>query len=108
MTSVGRKVDHTINSTGGGPYFLGLMESSFTWLALFYHLRTTSPPVYTQLYITDSVSANVAHDYHMGNGNAWNSNLNGQTSSKLQDMLANHHPGVQHYKLAYELIRHMP
>ena len=40
--------------------------------------------------------------------NAWNSSLNGATLSQLQEMLATHHPGVQDYKQAFELTRHMP
>jgi hypothetical protein len=55
--------------------------------------------VYAQLYIHDN--ADTAH--HHCKANAWNSNLNSGTLCALQDMLWCSHPGVHHFKQAFEL-----
>src|ERR1700761_5163634 len=74
MTSVGRKVDDTLNRAGGGhrgPYSFRIHgELSHLAGSLLPPEDRTSPPVYAQLYITDSVSA---HPHRMAN--AWNSHL---------------------------------
>ncbi|KAH9012550.1 hypothetical protein EDB85DRAFT_1877654, partial [Lactarius pseudohatsudake] len=104
MTSVGRKVDESINQGGGGPYTLRLHGE------LIHRVGSLLPPhgdqvapIYAQLYIYDS---DVALNHRMTN--AWNSNLDHFTLSILQDMLYRSHPAVQLYEQAYELTSAMP
>jgi hypothetical protein len=108
MTLVGRKLDNSLNSAGGRPYSFRLHGEPIHRVGSLLPAQGENPaPVYAQLYISNSViAANAAYNHHMGN--AWNSNLNGVTLHKLQDMLFHHHPGVQHYKQAFKLTRGMP
>ncbi|KAI9457120.1 hypothetical protein BJY52DRAFT_1095751, partial [Lactarius psammicola] len=104
MTSVGRKLDESINQTGGGPYTFRLHGE------LIHRAGSLLPPeggqvapVYSQLYIYDS---DVALNYRMAN--RWNSGLDRFTLCTLQDMLYRSHPAVQYYKQAYVLTSAMP
>ncbi len=55
-------------------------------------------PLYAQLYIHDPAEAlHYCMQHHLNN------QLSRDTMSTLQDMLYHHHPGIQHYKQAYEL-----
>ncbi|KAI9432367.1 hypothetical protein H4582DRAFT_1787791, partial [Lactarius indigo] len=104
MTSVGRKLDESINQRGGGPYTFRLHGE------LIHRAGSLLPPdgdqvapIYAQLYIYDS---DVALNHRMAN--AWNSNLDQFTLRTLQDMLYRSHPAVQLYRQAYKLTSAMP
>jgi hypothetical protein len=102
MTSVGRKLDESINQRGGGPYTFRLHGE------LIHRAGSLLPPegeapVYAQLYIYDSDTA-LRHRME----NAWNSNLDSSTLRILQDMLYRSHPAVELYKQAFELTSTMP
>lgn len=103
MTSVGRKLDNSLNAAGGGPYSFRLHGE------LIHRVGSLLPPdgqqpVYAQLYIHDNAA--VAH--HQREANTWNSNLNPGTLRVLQDMLWRSHPGVHHFKQAYVLTEGIP
>ena len=106
MTSVGRHLDNSLNSAGGGPFSFRLHGE------LIHRIGSLLPaenqqPLYAQLWISDSAhAANAALNARMGM--SYNSNLDSTTLSNLQDMLFRHHPAVQHYKQAMELCRHIP
>jgi hypothetical protein len=93
VTSVGRKLDNSLNAGGGGPY-------SFRLHGELIHRADSLLPqdgqqhVYAQLYIHD----NADNAHHCCEANAWNSNLNSGTLHVLQDMLWCSHPGVHHFK----------
>ena len=102
MTSVGRKLDNSLNRAGGGAYSFRLHSE------LMHRVGSLLPEqgeasVYLQLYICDP---DVAHTHH--HNNACNSNLTPATLKTLQDMFFNTHPGVQYYKQAFELMHAMP
>jgi hypothetical protein len=101
MTSIGRKVDESIND-GEGPYIFrlhgALSHKSGSLLP-----PEGEPPVFAQLYIYDPADA---VNFQMAN--RWNTQLDHHTMVTLQDMLHRHHPAVQMYKQAHELTRNMP
>jgi hypothetical protein len=101
MTSVGRKVDNTLNN-GGGPWIFKLHGE------LSHRIGSLLPPSdhaprYAQLYIYDSEQA-----LQYRTNNSHNSALDPATLRELQDMLHRHHPAVQFYKQAFELTAHLP
>ena len=103
MTYVGRKLDHSLNKQGGGPYSFRLHGE------LIHRVGSLMPPegqtpVYSQLYIYDG--AQQAHEHHAGI--IWNSTLDSGTLCELQDMLWHSHPGVALYKQAYQLTCAIP
>jgi hypothetical protein len=101
MTSIGHKVDESVNN-GGGPYVFKLHgELSHKIGSLL--PPDGEPPVYAQLYIYDPADA-----VNFWIANAWNAHLNHHTLVTLQDMLHRCHPAVQMYKQAHELTRNMP
>ena len=102
MTSVGRKVDDTLNRQGGGPYSFRLHGE------LIHRVGSLLPqdpqsPAFAQLYIYDAQEA-----YDHRRASTWNSNLHPVTLRTLQDVLWRSHPGVQLYKQAYQLTRAIP
>ncbi|KAH9053086.1 hypothetical protein EDB87DRAFT_1569732, partial [Lactarius vividus] len=107
MTSVGRKLDDSVNQRGGGPYTFRLHGE------LIHRAGSLLPPegdqvapVYAQLYIYDS---DVALNHHMTN--AWNSNLDQFTLGTLQDMCEERTATrqiLQLYRQAYEMTSAMP
>jgi hypothetical protein len=102
MTSLGCKVDDSVNRNGAGPYVFKVHgQLSHRAGSLLPNERQT--PLYSQLYIYDGSDA---LDYHMGH--AANHNLDRGTMQILQDTLYNHHPGVEMYKQALELTANMP
>jgi hypothetical protein len=101
MTSIGRKVDESIND-GEGPYIFRL-HSALSHKSGSLLLPEGEPPVFAQLYIYDPADA---VNFQMAN--RWNTQLNHHTMVTLQDMLHRHHPAVQMYKQAHELTRNMP
>ena len=113
MTSVGRKVDDTLNRAGGGPYSFRLHGELIHRAGSLLPERGNLPdseepaisPVYAQLYIHDS---DVALAHRMNNRYNVLNHLNSATMRTLQDMLYRLHPSVQHYKQAYLLTRDMP
>jgi hypothetical protein len=101
MTSIGHKVDESIND-GEGPYIFRLhgMLSHKSGSLL---PPEGEPPVFAQLYIYNPADA---VNFQMAN--RWNTQLDHHTMVTLQDMLHRHHPAVQMYKQAHELTRNMP
>ena len=88
MTSLGCQQDHSVNTTGGGPYLFKVQD-------ILYH--KTGPlipaqgkaPNYAQLYIYDPQEA---IDFRMNH--TANAALHRDTMQILQDMLCHHHQGV--------------
>src|SRR6266850_3142779 len=101
FTSVGRKVDNTLNHTGGGPY-------SFRLFGELIHQAGSlipppgKPPAWAQLYIYDSAQA---LNYCIGH--SANSTLDRNIMQTLQDMLYRHHPSVLLYKHAFQITQGM-
>ena len=102
MTSVGRKLDNSINRAGGGPYTFRL-HGELIHRAGSLLPPDGDPPIYAQLYIYDS---EVALNHRLLNQH--NSNLHPDILRVLQDMLYRSHPAVQLYRQAYELTQNMP
>ena len=102
MTSVGRELDYSINREGRGPYTF-VLQGQLNHLSGALHPAQGVPPTYAQLYIYDS---DVALQYRLGHQN--NTLLDRIVLNELQNMLIDRHPGVQLYKQAYTLTRHMP
>jgi hypothetical protein len=101
MTSIGRKVDESIND-GEGPYIFRLHgELSHKSSSLL--PPEGEPPVFAQLYIYDPADA-----VNFWMANRWNTQLDHHTMVTLQDMLHHHHPAIEMYKQAHELTRNMP
>ena len=103
MTSVGRKLDDSLNRQGGGPYSFRLHGE------VIHRAGSLLPPegqapVFAQLYIYDN--AQQAHEHRAAN--AFNATLDPGTLRELQDMLWRSHPGVAHYKQAYQLSLAVP
>jgi hypothetical protein len=101
MTSLGCDQDRLINREGQGPYVFKVQGCLYHQIGSLLP-RPESSPIYAQLYIYDEQEA---LDFRMAN--VANSSLNRETMQTLQDMLYHHHPGVQMYKQAFELTRHM-
>jgi hypothetical protein len=102
MTSLGCKVDDSVNCNGAGPYVFKVhRQLSHRAGSLLSNEGQT--PLYSQLYIYDR---DEALNYHMGH--AANHNLDRGTMQILQNTLYNHHPGVAMYKQALELTSNMP
>jgi hypothetical protein len=102
MTSVGRKVDRTVND-GRGPWVFKLHgELSHRIGTLLPEEGGNDAPKFAQLYIYDS---DRAYNYRMAN--PWNSGVNGIVLRTLQDMLYNLHPAVQLFEQAYEKTANM-
>ena len=102
MTSLGCKVDDTVNCNGAGPYVFKV-HGKLSHKAGSLLPEEGQTPLYSQLYIYDGGEA---LDYHMGH--AANHDLDRGTMQTLQDTLHNHHPGVAMYKQALELTANMP
>ncbi|KDQ32681.1 hypothetical protein PLEOSDRAFT_153646 [Pleurotus ostreatus PC15] len=102
MTSLGCKIDDSINRGGGGPYMFKI-QGRLTHLAGALLPEEGQLPQYAQLYIHDPAEALNHRMQH-----PLNNQLNRETMSNLQDMLHRRHPGVQLYKQAYEVTRNMP
>ena len=102
MTSLGCKVDDSVNRNGAGPYVFKV-HGKLSHKAGSLLPPEGQTPLYSQLYIYDGAEA---LDYRMGH--AANHNLDRGTMQILQDTLFNHHPGVQLYKQALELTSNMP
>ena len=101
MTSLGCQQDHSVNSTGGGPYLFKIRGS------LYHKADPLIPaeekaPNYAQLYIYDPQEAIDFHINHTANAVLYRG-----TMQILQDMLYHHHPGVQLYKQAFDLTRNI-
>jgi hypothetical protein len=106
MTSVGRKLDNSLNAAGGGPYSFRLHGELILRVGSLLPIEGQQP-VYAQLYIHDNAgAADTAHHHRVAN--AWNSDLNPDTLRVLQDMLWRSHPGVHHFKQAHLLTAAMP
>ncbi|KAF9495467.1 hypothetical protein BDN71DRAFT_1391594 [Pleurotus eryngii] len=102
MTSLGCKIDDSINCGDGGPYMFKI-QGCLTHLAGALLPEEGQLPQCAQLYIHDPAEAlNHCMQHPLNN------QLNHETMSNLQDMLHRCHPGVQLYKQAYEVTRNMP
>jgi len=102
MTSLGCKVDDSVNRNGAGPYVFKV-HGKLSHKAGSLLPPEGQTPLYSQLYIYDGAEA---LDYRMGH--TANHNLHRGTMQTLQDTLFNHHLGVQLYKQALELTSNMP
>ncbi len=102
LTSVGRELDQSLLSGGGGPYVFKV-HGSLSHRAGSLLPSEGQAPVYSQLYIYDDGEA---LNYQMGNRH--NQGLDQTIMRELQDMLHRHHHGVTLYKTAWELTRNMP
>ena len=102
MTSLGCKVDESVNRNGAGPYVFKV-HGKLSHKAGSLLPNEGQTPLYSQLYIYDGAEA---LDYRMGH--VANHNLERGTMQILQDTLYNHHPGVAKYKQALELTANMP
>jgi hypothetical protein len=103
MTSVGRKLDYSVNN-GGGPWLYKLNgELIYRAGSLLPPEEGNNDPVYSQLWVIDTEEALdiCMHNQH-------NRLLDLSTLRSLQDMLYHHYPGVPLYKHAYELTCNMP
>ncbi len=105
MTSVGRKLDHSINAGGGGPYVFKLNGELIHRAGSLLPLDEGNvDPVYSQLWIIDIEEALNIHINNHYNSGLLNLNI----MQTLQNMLINSHSGVGMYKQAYELTYNMP
>ncbi|KAI9125501.1 hypothetical protein K1719_002919 [Acacia pycnantha] len=102
FTSMGGKIDHSINSKGGGPY-------SFVLSGQNHHLIGSllppqgNPPVYAQLYIYDienEVSNRISIVSHVGGRH-----LDQSVVEMLKECLDKHNCVVKHYRNAAEIIK---
>jgi hypothetical protein len=102
FTSVGRKVDDSLNELGGGPYSFRL-HGELIHKAGSLLPPTGTPPAWAQLYIYDSAQAldhRMAHEA--------NCRTNREVMQTLQDMLYRKHPGVELYKHAFQITQELP
>lgn len=102
MTSLGVKIDDSLNCEGGGPYVFKI-QGKLSHLAGSLLPAEGATPAYAQLYIYDGSDA---LNYRMNH--PANRSLDRATMQTLQDMLHRKHPGVQLYKQAFELTRNFP
>jgi hypothetical protein len=103
MTSVGRKLDYSVND-GGGPWLYKLNgELIHRAGSLLPPEEGNNDPVYSQLWVIDTEEA---LDIRMHNQH--NRSLDLNTLRSLHNMLYHYHPGVPLYNHAYELICNMP
>ncbi|KAF8194927.1 hypothetical protein BJ912DRAFT_807026, partial [Pholiota molesta] len=102
MTSLGVKIDDSLNRQGGGPYVFKI-QGKLSHLAGSLLPAEGAVPSYAQLYIYDGSEA---LNYRMNH--PANRSLNRATMQTLQDMLHRKHPAVQLYKQAFELTRNFP
>ncbi|KAI9087105.1 hypothetical protein K1719_030940 [Acacia pycnantha] len=102
FTSMGGRIDHSINSKGGRPY-------SFVLSGQNHHLIGSllppqgNPPVYAQLYIYDTeneVSNRISTVSHVGGGH-----LDQSIVEMLKECLDKHNCVVKHYRNAAEIIK---
>ncbi|TFK37141.1 hypothetical protein BDQ12DRAFT_576930, partial [Crucibulum laeve] len=104
MTSLGCKIDNSIHD-GHGPYVFKVHGALHHYAGSLIPNQGV-PKKYAQLYIYDSST-----DAGVGDriaAHTANRNLNQDVMRELQNMLYNHHYGVQQYKAAYELTRNIP
>jgi hypothetical protein len=102
FTSVGRKVNDSLNELGGGPYSFRLHGELIHKAGSLLH-PTGTPPAWAQLYIYDSAQA-------LNHRMAYEANhrTNREVMQTLQDMLYCKHPGVELYKHAFQITWEMP
>ncbi|KIK80916.1 hypothetical protein PAXRUDRAFT_157361, partial [Paxillus rubicundulus Ve08.2h10] len=99
MTSVGGQVDNSVNN-GCGPYVYKIHGE------VYHHIGSLLPakggaPVFVQLYIYNLAVA-------LNSRMQWNQNFDQQSMANVQDVLYQHHPGVQVYVQAHELSHKIP
>ncbi|KIJ58352.1 hypothetical protein HYDPIDRAFT_102853 [Hydnomerulius pinastri MD-312] len=99
MTSVGGQVDNAVNN-GHGPYVHKIHGEVHHCIGSLLPTGDNAP-VFGQLYIYDPAVALTSRMQH-------NKNLNQQTMANIQDVLYQHHSGVQVYVQARELSRDIP
>ena len=102
MTSLGCQQDHSVNTTGAGPYLFKVQGSLYHKTGPLIPAQGRAPN-YAQLYIYDPQEA---IDFRMDH--TANAALHRGTMQILQDMLFCHHPGVQLYKQAFDLTKNIP
>ncbi|KIK90778.1 hypothetical protein PAXRUDRAFT_151152 [Paxillus rubicundulus Ve08.2h10] len=99
MTFVGGQVDNSVNNSHG-PYIYKIHGEVYHYMGSFLPAGDDAP-VFGQLYIYDpAVSLNSRMQQ--------NQNLNQQTMVNIQDVLYQHHPGVQVHVQAHELSCKIP
>ncbi|XP_028779075.1 uncharacterized protein LOC114735542 [Neltuma alba] len=103
FTSMGGKIDHSLNSRGGGPY-------SFIMSGQNYHLLGSllppegCPPVYSQLYIYDTdneIRNRMAAIRHHPD----KSGVDEAIAMDIKDCLDQHNALVKKYRMASEILR---
>ena len=104
FTSVGRKMDYSVNN-GGGPWVFKMHGELMHKIGSLLPAEgpDADPSSYAQLYLYD---LQTALEKHMGI--SWNSGLDINIMRTLQDVLYHHHPGVELYKHAKELMANIP
>jgi len=104
FTSVGRKMDYTVNN-GGGPWVFKMHGELMHKIGSLLPAEgpDADPPSYAQLYLYDPQTA-----LEKRMGISWNSGLDINIMRTLQDVLYRHHPGVELYQHAKELMANIP
>ncbi|KAK4280269.1 hypothetical protein QN277_011911 [Acacia crassicarpa] len=103
FTSMGGRIDHSINSKGGGPY-------SFVLSGQNHHLIGSllppqgNPPVYAQLYIYDTENE-VSNRISMMSSHVGGEHLDQSIVEMLKECLDKHNCVVKHYSNAAEIIK---
>ncbi|KIK75378.1 hypothetical protein PAXRUDRAFT_173045, partial [Paxillus rubicundulus Ve08.2h10] len=99
MTSVGGQVDNSVNN-GHRPYVYKIHGEVYHCIGSLLPAEDGAP-VFGQLYIYDLAVA-------LSSRMQWNQNLDQQTMANVQDVLYQHHSGVQVYVQAHELSCKIP
>ncbi|KAI9084871.1 hypothetical protein K1719_033277 [Acacia pycnantha] len=102
FTSMGGRIDHSINSKGGGSYSFVLSGQNHHLIGSLFPPQG-NPPVYAQLYIYDTeneVSNRISTVSHVGGGH-----LDQSIVEMLKECLDKHNCVVKHYRNATEIIK---
>ncbi|KAH7869858.1 uncharacterized protein C8R40DRAFT_1058173, partial [Lentinula edodes] len=100
FTSVGVKIDNTVNCHGRGPPVFRIHGELKHWSGALLP-REGSPPAYAQLYILDPQTALQYRMHH-------NENLHHETMLALQNLLQAVNPYARAYLHAYEILCKYP
>ncbi|KAI9113978.1 hypothetical protein K1719_015229 [Acacia pycnantha] len=104
FTSMGGRTDHSINSSGGGPY-------SFVISGQNHHLIGSllppggNPPVYSQLYIYDTDNE-VSNQISAVSRHGYAEELNPNIVKLIKDCLDQNNSIVRQYRSAADIIKH--
>ncbi|KAI9124864.1 hypothetical protein K1719_004191 [Acacia pycnantha] len=104
FTSMGGRVDHSINSKGGGPYSFVLSGQNHHFIGSLLPSEG-NPPVYAQLYIYDTDNE-VSNRISTMSRNGGAENLDPIIVNLIKGCLDKHNSIVKHYRTAVEIIKH--